>query len=235
MSQGRHHAWLSKLRKTWPASRMGINFGHLGTTRPISLDFGWDRGTPIDRYYIEKFLASRAEDIAGHVLEIGDDTYSRRFGGVQITRQDVLHVAADHPKATITGDLTREGVLPENTFDCIIFTQTLQLLFDLDEAVLRLYRALRLGGVLLLTAPGISQIDRGEWRDHWYWSFTSTSVRRLFERAFDAEALEINTEGNVFAAITFLHGIALEEVDGQNLDVNDPAYPVVITLRAQKR
>jgi glycosyltransferase involved in cell wall biosynthesis len=232
---GRLHRLLSKFRSTWPPPKNAINFGHLGSARPISLDFGWDRGTPIDRYYIERFLASHAEDITGNVLEIGDDTYSKRYGGAKIIRQDVLHVAVGHPGATITGDLTREGVLPENTFDCIIFTQTLQLIFELEQAVFRLHRALRHDGVLLLTTPGISQLDRGEWGDRWCWNFTSVAVRRLFEQHFPTDALDINTHGNVFAATTFLHGVALEEVDQKKLDINDQAYPVVITLRAQKR
>jgi glycosyltransferase involved in cell wall biosynthesis len=232
---GRLHRLLNNFRSTWPPPKNAINFGHLGSARPISLDFGWDRGTPIDRYYIERFLASRAEDITGNVLEIGDNTYSKRYGGAKIMRQDVLHVAVDHPDATITGDLTQEGVLPENTFDCIIFTQTLQLIFELEQAVCRLHRALRRGGVLLLTTPGISQLDRGEWGDRWCWSFTAVAVRRLFERHFPPDALDVSTHGNVFAATTFLHGVALEEVDQKKLDVNDQAYPVVITLRAQKR
>jgi hypothetical protein len=40
--------------------------------------------------------------------------------------------------------------------------------------------------------------------------------------------------GNVFAATAFLQGAALEEVDRAKLDIEDPAYPVTITLRARK-
>ena len=47
----------------------------------LSRDFGFDRGTPIDRYYIESFLSTHASDIRGHVLEVADNTYTRRFGG----------------------------------------------------------------------------------------------------------------------------------------------------------
>ena len=66
-------------------------------------------------------------------------------------------------KATLFGDLTQPGVLPDEAFDCIVLTQTLQLIFELEEAVTRLYAALKPGGMLLLTVPGISPIDRGEW------------------------------------------------------------------------
>ena len=224
----------SRARPAWPPPLGTVDFGQLESTRPISLDFGWDRGTPIDRYYIETFLARRAADIRGRVLEVGDDGYSRRFGGCQITGQDVLHLDEKNPNATITGDLTQPGVLPDGAFDCIVFTQTFQLIFDLKQAVTRLHAALRPGGVLLLTVPGISPIERDEWGDCWCWALTAVSIRKLFEPHFGTE-LEIRVDGNVFAATAFLQGVALEEIDRAKLDVHDPAYPVIITLRARKR
>jgi SAM-dependent methyltransferase len=197
------------------------------------MDFGWDRGTPIDRYYIEAFLRQHSRDITGRVLEIGDDFYSRLFGN-GITELDVLHVSSENPKVTITGDITTRGVLPEGAFDCIIFTQTLQLIYDIDEAVQRLHAALKPGGILLLTVSGISQIDRHEWGTNWCWSFTVSSLHRLFERVFGRGDLQLSAHGNVFAAICFLTGAVVEDVDTKDLDVRDPAYPVNITLRAQR-
>jgi GT2 family glycosyltransferase len=210
-----------------------IDFGSLASTVPVSMDFGWDRGTPVDRYYIENFLRECSPDIKGRVLEIGDDSYSRRFGN-GITRQDVLHVNSKNPKVTLTGDITMPGVLPEGAFDCIIFTQSLQLIYELNEAIERLHAALKPGGVLLLTVPGISQIDRYEWGTNWCWSFSVSSVHRLFERVFGRGDLQLTSHGNVFAAICFLTGAVLEELDAKKLDVQDPAYPVIITLRAQR-
>ena len=233
LRDSRLYGLLSRARGTWPPPLGAVDFGQLGTTTPISLDFGWDRGTPIDRYYIESFLADRTADISGRVLEIGDDAYSRRYGGSKITKQDVLQLDAKHPNASLVGDLTQPDVLPDGAFDCIILTQTLQLIFDLEQAVRRLHAALRPGGVLLLTVPGISQIDRGQWGDSWCWALTAVSIRKLFEPHFAPE-LEIKTYGNVFAATAFLQGAALEEVDRAKLDIYDPAYPVTITLRAQK-
>jgi glycosyltransferase involved in cell wall biosynthesis len=218
---------------TWPPPLGKIDFGSLASTLPVSINFGWDRGTPVDRYYIENFLQDRSADIKGRVLEIGDDSYSRRFGR-GITHQDVLHIKNTDPKVTITGDITTPGVLPEGVFDCIICTQTLQLIYELNKAVDRLHAALKPGGVLLLTVPGISQIDRYQWGTNWCWSFSVTSVHRLFERVFGRGDLQLSTHGNVFAAICFLTGAVLEDLDTKKLDVQDPAYSVIITLRAQR-
>ena len=208
-----------------------VDFGDLASTDPISHDFGYDRGTPIDRYYIETFLASAAGLIRGHVLEVGDDAYTRRFG-TDLSKVDVLHVHPGNPKASIIGDVSQPGVLPEARFDCIVFTQTLHLVFDMKAALRELHRALKPGGVLLVTVPGISQIDRGEWGKAWYWALTPASADRLFREAFAPSPPLVQAHGNVFAACAFLQGLAVEEVDAAKLDVFDEAYPTVISVRA---
>lgn len=210
-----------------------IDFGDLGRTRPVSANFGWDRGTPIDRVYLERFLDANRADMRGRALEIGDASYCRRFGS-GVTRQDVLHVDPANRDATIVGDLSQPDVLAAEGFDCLLITQTLHLIFDMGQAAAQLHRALAPGGVLLLTVPGITPVDRHEWGDSWYWSLTAAAVRRLFEPLFGAENLRIEAYGNVYAATCFLQGLAAEEVDRAKLDPVDPAFPVVVALRARK-
>ena len=217
--------------------RLGIplSFGDLGNTTPLSTQFGGDRGTPIDRYYIENFLAGHASDISGRTLEIGDSTYTARFGGSRTTRRDVLHVHNRNPSATVVGDLSKRGTLPVGVFDCQVITQTLHLIYDMRSAVEELHSALRKGGVLLLTSPGISQIARDEWGgENWLWSITGASARRLFGDVFGASNVTVRCHGNVFAATAFLQGLALEEVPKAKLDVVDDAYPVIVTVHARK-
>ena len=137
-------------------------------------------------------------------------------------------------RATIVGDLSAPGVLPPDSFDCIVLTQTLHLIYDVRGAAAALHDALRPGGVLLLTVPGISQIDRHEWAGSWYWALTPLAASRLFAEVFGARAVRVEGHGNVFAATAFLQGVALEEVPRAKLAVQDPAYPVVVTVRARK-
>lgn len=225
---------LQKVATRWPPRVGAVDFGDLGSTRPVSLDFGFDRGTPLDRYYIEGFLARHAGDIRGRVLEVGDASYCRRFGGGAITHQDVLHVSSDAPEATLIGDLAQPGVLPEQAFDCMVLTQTLHLIYDMRAALRQTWRALKPGGVVLLTVPGITQMDRGEWNSTWSWSLTPYSARRLAEEFFGEHDVEVASCGNVFAATAFLQGIALEEVDRRKLDEQDAAYPVIVSVRARR-
>jgi SAM-dependent methyltransferase len=209
-------------------------FGDLRRLRPIGRNFGFNRGRPVDRYYIENFLARQAEDIRGRVLEIANASYTRRYGGSRVKIIDVLDVAEDNPQATIVADLTHAEHVPSDAFDCVILTQTLHLIYDVRSAIRTLHRTLKPGGVLLATFPGISQIGCRGCSDHWCWAFTQLSARRLFEEAFPAQNVELEAHGNVLAAISFLHGLVVEELRQEELDYHDPDYEVLITLRAVK-
>jgi hypothetical protein len=209
-----------------------VDFGSFSTTTPITRDFGYGRGRPIDRYYIEAFLERQAADIRGRVLEIGDATYCKRFGGARVTRQEVLHVNPDAPGATLCGDLAAGNILPAGGLDCAVLTQTLHLIYDMAAAVAEIRRGLAPGGVALVTVPGISQIDADEWGGAWFWSLTPLSARRLFENAFGAANVSVEAFGNVYAATAFLQGVAVEDVEVAKLDVADPCYPVTIAIRA---
>jgi len=212
-----------------------VDFGSLRRTTPISRVWGSDRGLPIDRYYIERFLSVHAPDVRGHVLEIGTDAYTRRFGGDRVARSDVLFVAEGNPKATVVADLTHANHIPSGIFDCILLTQTLQYIYDVRAALKTLYRILKPNGILLATFPGISQISRYDmdrWGDHW--RFTSLSSRRLFEELFPSAHVTVESHGNVLTALTFLHGLAAQELRQEELDFQDPDYEVLIAVRAVK-
>jgi glycosyltransferase involved in cell wall biosynthesis len=212
-----------------------VRFGNLRRVTPLSREFGYDRGLPIDRYYIERFLSAHALDIRGHVLEIADDAYTRQFGGDRVTSSEVLHVTKGDSKATIVADLTDAHHIPSTSFDCVILTQTLQFIYDVRAALATIYRILKPGGVVLATVPGISQISQYD-MEQWghFWSFTTLSARRLFGEAFRGSHVTVEAYGNVLAATAFLQGLATQELKQKELDHRDPDYEVVITVRAVK-
>jgi len=218
----------------WPPVGL-VDMGSLGRLTPIGTDVGWDRGQPIDRYYIEHFLDTHAADVKGRVLEIGDDRYTRRFGGVQVTRGDVLHVQENHPGATMIGDLTRTEEMPENAFDCFIVTQTLHSIYNVTAAIRSIHRVLKPGGVVLATDPGVTRISRYD-MDRWgqYWGFTTKSSRLLFGSAFPDTHIGVRSYGNVLAAIAFVHGLASQDLAPEALDHFDPDHQFLIATRAVK-
>ncbi len=211
-----------------------VIWGALRRVHPVSLNWGFERGLPIDRYYIENFLVLHANDIHGRTLEIEDDLYTGRFGAERATIRDVLHVMEGNPRATFVGDLAGVNPLPSNTFDCVVITQTLQLIYDIRAAISTLFRILKPGGVLLATFPGITRVSHTEWSDSWYWSFTTASTRRLFGEAFLPENVTVQARGNVLTTISFLYGFAMEEFKREELDYHDPDYELLITVRAIK-
>jgi SAM-dependent methyltransferase len=212
-----------------------VRFGDLRRLKPISSDYGSGRGLEIDRYYIEKFLAEHAGDIHGRVLEIKHNMYTRRFGQDRVTKSDVLHPVEGNPDATIIADLTKADHLPSNVYDTIIFTQTLQVIYDIRTVMATLYRLLKPGGIILATVSGMAQLSLDDF-DRWgeYWRFTSLSARLLFEETFSIGNVSVHPYGNVLAAISFLEGLACEDLKQSELDARDRSYEVLIAIRAVK-
>ena len=215
-----------------PFGIMAMSIGRVRSLSPLSTNWGEDRGTPIDRYYIEGYLAKNASGVKGRVLEVQEDDYSRRFGGSRVSHQDVLSLHASNARATIVGDLANPETLPAGQFDCIILTQTLHLVYDMPSAMANVHRALKPGGIALITVPGITPLDRYDFLDNWYWSLTGPALQRLLLGAFPPENITVETFGNLYAATAFLHAAAVEEVNKRKLDKFDRAYPVTIAARA---
>ena len=209
-----------------------VDFGSLRRVTPVSRRFGLDRGAPIDRYYIERFLETHANDIRGTVLEFGDDTYTKRFGGDRVRKSDILSARGGSRKVTIEADLTDASHIEDDRFDCIICTQTLPFIFDTRAALATMHRILKPNGSLLATMPGISQISRYD-MDRWgdYWRFTTLSARRLFGEVFSPETVAVESFGNVLAATAFLQGLAQEDLTPDELNATDPDYEMLITVR----
>jgi SAM-dependent methyltransferase len=208
--------------------------GTLRRTRPLSDDFGYDRGTPVDRYYIERFLAEHRSNIRGRVLEVKDPVYTERFGD-RVSRSDVLDVDANNPRATIVADLAAADALPSDAFDCFILTQTLQYIYKVDAAIRQTHRVLRPGGVLLATVPAVSRVVCPPAVSSDYWRFTAAACSELFGEAFGPNQITVRAHGNVLTCIAFLTGMALEELRRTELETDDPLYPVIVTVFAIKR
>ncbi|MDE6743356.1 MAG: hypothetical protein K2J95_05720 [Lachnospiraceae bacterium] len=205
----------------------------LAPTEPLNRKFGLSRGTPIDRYYIEAWLEKNKELIRGDVLEIAEDTYTKRFGGSDVIPH-ILHVSLEQ-EGIIKGDFeTGEGIT-EDSMDCIILTQTLPFIYGCDKVIANIYKMLRKGGTALITAGGISQISRYD-MDRWghFWSFTTASLKRLIEESAFGENYEITVYGNVKVACALLYGMAAEELKTEELEYADEDYPVSICVIVTK-
>ena len=221
--------------KYHPSISVGyVKFGSFRRLTPIGDNFGLDRGVPIDRYYIENFLTQQSNDVRGRVLEIGDNSYTRQFGGERVIQSDIFHAVEGNPAATFVGDLTNAEQIPSDSFDCLILTQTLQFIYEVRLAIKTIYRILKPGGVVLVTIPGITSLCDTQWSKTWYWNYTTLSAQRLFEEVFPPTHLQVETYGNVLSATAFLQGLSVQELTTKELDFRDPNYEAIIAVRAVK-
>jgi SAM-dependent methyltransferase len=220
------------MRKRLTRVRHPAWFGTLRRTKPLSDAWGRDRGTPLDRYYIERFLERERSAIRGRVLEVLDASYTRQFG-LDVDRSDVLDIDPTNAAATLVADLAAADAIPSESFDCFILTQTLQYVYDVRSAIEHVHRILAPNGVVLCTLPSVSRIARRHSEtDHW--RFTAASARALFAASFGDDNVAVESHGNVLTAMAFLTGISAEELSRRELDETDPFFPLVVTVRARR-
>jgi SAM-dependent methyltransferase len=201
-------------------------WGNLRRVEPFSRNFGFDRGTPIDRYYLNKFLDANRSLITGDVLEIQSTGYTRRYGR-EVQRADSVDInPAVHPRFVC--DLARSGdMIPTGRYDCFLLPNTLQHLRELDECLRHALRIVKPGGVLLASAAGfVPLIPDGP--D--YWRFSASGWSERLQRVWPACDVRVQSHGNCLAAVAAMLGLAVEEITPSELDVSDPQYPVLITV-----
>ncbi|SNS90122.1 hypothetical protein SAMN04488107_4237 [Geodermatophilus saharensis] len=203
-------------------------FGDLRRTEPLS-EWGSARGTPVDRWYIERFLTERAHLVHGHVLEVKEDLYASRLGASSV---DVLDIDADNPHATVVGDVCEAATLRPATYDAAVVTQTLQLVPRPLDALRNLLAAVKPGGSLLVTVPTLSRLA-DSW-DRWRW--TPAGLRDLLAEAAPPDAeVECVGFGNGLVARAFLFGLAVRDLDEDVLERWDEDYPMVVGARVGLR
>lgn len=211
-----------------------LEFGDLRRVSPLSRDWGYDRGGPVDRWYIERFLEQHASDIRGRVLEIQEPDYTTRFGGDRVEQADVLDVDPGNPLATVIADLRRAPHLADDTFDCFILTQTLHVIDDPRAALREALRILKPGGVLLASFPAASRTCTEYGPEGDFWRMTPAGARQLFDGLLPESHLELEPVGNVLTTTSFLYGLGKQELTEAEYRVTDPQNPMMVMVRAQK-
>lgn len=205
-------------------------WGNLRRLKPFSGCHGWDRGTPIDRYYVDRFFARHCAVIAGDVLEIDRNIYTRRYGHDLRTVHSVDIDPRSEP--TFLCDLAHcEDVLPSAAYDCVLLPCTLHHLRELQACLRNVLRVVRPGGVILATGAGMVRLD-AEGID--FWHPTPAGWRELLQCVWPDCEIVVEGEGNCLAATAFNLGLALEELTPKELDYNDGLFPVVTTIYCQR-
>lgn len=217
------HRLLKVIRKIFRVivkpSRYFINMIKYG---PYSRKYGFDRGEPIDRKWIEDFLMENSEYVCGRVLEVTNNYYTRKFGGSKVTISDVLDINTSNKNANIHADLRNPECIDDCCYDCVILTHVLGLIDDIDSAISHLYRILKPGGRLLFTSSSLGPVLGQEVV---YWRFNSNTVRYIFSKKFRPEKIHVSDRGNAYLGCAMWMGLSQQDVDISSYDFNDRQYP----------
>lgn len=198
---------------------------------PLSDCYGYDRGTPADRPYIDAFLAARQAAVHGDGAEVKDSTYLTRYGARTLTSVIVIDTDPRNTAATLRADLGAPGSLPAGAFDVIILTQVLQLLADPPAALDNCAHALRLGGTLLLTVPCLGRISpSGADGDRWRW--TPAGLGALLSTW--PGPTDITGHGNAAICVAAILGAAREDLPPETDFTDDPRFPLIACAAATK-
>jgi SAM-dependent methyltransferase len=207
-------------------------WGNLRRATPFSDRFGFDRGTPIDRHYLDRYFAAHAADITGRVLEIKEPAYTDRFGH-DVSSVDIVDIEPRNPRVTVLADLAEAGSLPAETWDCVVVPQTLQYVDDPATAVANLWQAVRPGGVLLVTVPSLARRDPSA-SDIDRWRFLPAGLAVLLERGCPGGTVTMASYGSLVSDMGFLLGLAAEELGERDLDRTDERHPLLACGRVGK-
>jgi hypothetical protein len=205
-------------------------WGNLRVREPFSSIWGYDRGTPVDRYFGDRFLEENRHLITGKVLEIQNPVYTSRYG-VAVTRADSIDIDGQCGP-TIVCDLAKaEGVVPNDEYDCFLLPYTLLVVKDLEPALRNAMRVVKPGGAILATTSLMTPV-LAEYPE--YWRMTENGWRELLARVWPGCEVEVKTHGNCVSAVASILGLAQEELRKDELDRHDPRFPVVISIKARK-
>lgn len=213
---------ISRLLK--PASKY-VLFSRGRFLEPLSAKYGFDRGTPIDRAYIETFLSDNSLLIKGICLEIHDNGYTKKYGQARVTQSDVIDIDKKNLRANIHADLRNLDGIKNDKYDCIILTHTLGLIDDHEAAIRECLRILKFGGSLLIT---VSAMGVAANPDQAFWRYTPASLKYLLGKYVRAEQIRVTYFGNVLSGQGFWVGLSAEELTKEELLHKDPRYPVVV-------
>lgn len=205
-----------------------IDLGDLRRVAPFDPMFGFTRGTPIDRYYLDRFIEHIRPEVRGAVLEIGGSRANRekyRFdAAIEYRAMDVQR----SPDVDLVGDAHDRGAIPPGTLDAIVIFNVLEHCARPWIVAENLHAWLRVGGKVFAMVPSVQRVH-GRPKD--YWRPYPDGMEALFAH-FARSRLFVY--GNPLTSLAATMGIAVEELSTDELDRVNAAYPVATCVVAEK-
>jgi len=205
-----------------------VDWGSLRRAHPICKRFGFSRGTPIDRYYLDKFLSQVRDRVVGETVEIGGAKQNRDMYRLTNVSNYMTIDSEAHPYVDVVGDAHDSTLLAAESVDSILALNVLEHCADPWLVAKNMHRWLRTGGCAFCMVPNAQRVHNFP-RDYWRplpdgvnWLFREFSSRELFQY------------GNPTSVVAAHLGIAAEELTQAELDAPHPDYPVATCIVATK-
>jgi SAM-dependent methyltransferase len=206
-----------------------VHLGDFGLAHPLCPDYGFSRGTPIDRFYLSQFVGEVRDRIVGSTLEVGGRTHNRKLYGLTATTEYVTMDVAAGSNADIEADVHNPLVCPARRFDSIIIFNVLEHCKEPWTVVDNIHRWLKPGGRVFCVVPNAQRIHRGP-QD--YWRILPDAMRSLFRRF---ATTTVKGYGNLLTSNASMCGISAEELRSEILNMVDERYPVMLSVVASKK
>ncbi|MBD2360453.1 methyltransferase domain-containing protein [Anabaena minutissima FACHB-250] len=205
-----------------------LNWGDFRKTNPICHVTGFTRGTPIDRYYLQKFVNKIKDQVVGNVLEVGGVAKDREFYQFDLASTYRIMNLESGSGIDLVGDVHDVSLIETESLDGVVIFNVLEHCYSPWIAVENIYKWLKPGGKCFCMVPNAQRLHD---RPGDYWRPLPDGVNWLF-RNFSQRQLSVY--GNPLTVIASFHGVATEELTSEELDEFHADYPVSTCIVATK-
>ena len=220
----------ARIEALWQLGELAPPFGCNGLglftrSEPICTEFGYSRGTPVDRYYLERFLEANTAFIRGQVLDVGSDGFTLKGFAAGLESITTIDANPDM-NPDVIGDVHNRRVFRRASFDCVLLLNVLEHCRRPQVVIDNVQTWLRKGGTLLAAIPNAQRIHAGPVD---CWRILPDGCRELCKNWND---VQITTFGNCATSLAALSGLAVEDLVAEIRDYQDARYPVLTCIRA---
>jgi SAM-dependent methyltransferase len=205
-----------------------IDFGDLKRRWPFSHRFGFDRGAPVDRYYLQQFVAAIGPKVRGRCLEIGGTLVNRGVYKLEVDEFRTLDLPHSGVADDLMGDAADPDVFAADSWDSILAFHVLEHCPDPFAVVHNIHRWLTPGGHAFIVVPCAQRMHNfpGD-----YWRFMPDGLRVLFKEFAEAH---VSAYGNPLTVVSSFLGLSHTELPPEDMDFVHPDYPVISCVVARK-
>jgi SAM-dependent methyltransferase len=204
-----------------------IDFGDFRGRLPFCPQFGSFRGTPIDRYYLDKFILEIREKVTGKTLEVGGKRENHQLYDFR-KASPYLTMDLEGKGLDIVADAHDTNAVAENSLDSIVIFNVLEHCERPWVVVGNIHRWLKDGGQVFCMVPNAQRVHRLP-KD--FWRILPDAMDSLFS-GFAQRQLYVY--GNPLTVVAAHVGISAEELTTAELDDFHESYPIATCIHAHK-